>query len=427
MVDETLLKYIKGQLNKGHSAQEVTNLLVEKGYQIDAINSCFQYIYANPSNPPKHHHFGLFFVIIIIIAVIIYISFTLFMAPKEDYNLEARIDFNISEFSDQESIIFRRTIMGPSDITYNARLSYIIRDSLESVVFTESENIISSGTDERILSFNLPVRNAGLYSMITTINYEGKTITRTSSFRITETSTQAEPTCFDGIQNQGEEGIDCGGPCPPCVQQCPILYDDGNPCTISRCGPETNYQPVHDPIIPCCGNGICEESENEQTCPQDCGDSSTDSYFEITPSIEFVQNDLPLIEQIRKIRQLSMTDRERALTLCNGIVVEFYKDECFYEVADELSDDKICVLITEDRTKDKCYTKLSKNNDDSTLCSFIVSDLRRDSCYMRFALRGDFNVCVNLLDQYYVETCKQLGNLAQQVPDEIGEYSGMIE
>jgi len=24
------------------------------------------------------------------------------------------------------------------------------------------------------------------------------------------------PSCSDGIQNQGEEGIDCGGPCPPC-------------------------------------------------------------------------------------------------------------------------------------------------------------------------------------------------------------------
>ncbi|PIQ92120.1 MAG: hypothetical protein COV69_03545 [Parcubacteria group bacterium CG11_big_fil_rev_8_21_14_0_20_39_14] len=28
------------------------------------------------------------------------------------------------------------------------------------------------------------------------------------------------PTCFDGIQNQGEEKIDCGGPCKPCP---PIL------------------------------------------------------------------------------------------------------------------------------------------------------------------------------------------------------------
>lgn len=28
--------------------------------------------------------------------------------------------------------------------------------------------------------------------------------------------TKPEPTCFDGIKNQGELGVDCGGPCPPC-------------------------------------------------------------------------------------------------------------------------------------------------------------------------------------------------------------------
>ncbi len=27
------------------------------------------------------------------------------------------------------------------------------------------------------------------------------------------------PTCYDGIQNQGEEGVDCGGPCPPCREE----------------------------------------------------------------------------------------------------------------------------------------------------------------------------------------------------------------
>ena len=27
---------------------------------------------------------------------------------------------------------------------------------------------------------------------------------------------QAAPTCVDGIQNQGEQGVDCGGPCPAC-------------------------------------------------------------------------------------------------------------------------------------------------------------------------------------------------------------------
>ena len=28
-----------------------------------------------------------------------------------------------------------------------------------------------------------------------------------------------DPTCFDGKQNQREEGVDCGGPCQPCEEE----------------------------------------------------------------------------------------------------------------------------------------------------------------------------------------------------------------
>ena len=31
-----------------------------------------------------------------------------------------------------------------------------------------------------------------------------------------EPPTEPEPTCYDGIKNDGEEGVDCGGPCKPC-------------------------------------------------------------------------------------------------------------------------------------------------------------------------------------------------------------------
>lgn len=30
-----------------------------------------------------------------------------------------------------------------------------------------------------------------------------------------------EPSCFDGIMNNGELGVDCGGPCPPCSNTAP--------------------------------------------------------------------------------------------------------------------------------------------------------------------------------------------------------------
>ncbi len=38
------------------------------------------------------------------------------------------------------------------------------------------------------------------------------------------------PTCSDGIQNQGETGIDCGGPCPPCSLNHNIGTGNWNTC-----------------------------------------------------------------------------------------------------------------------------------------------------------------------------------------------------
>ena len=46
------------------------------------------------------------------------------------------------------------------------------------------------------------------------IGHYSSTSTSTSGFDISRTC--VTPTCSDGIQNQGETGIDCGGPCPPC-------------------------------------------------------------------------------------------------------------------------------------------------------------------------------------------------------------------
>ncbi|MEM4244818.1 MAG: hypothetical protein QXR60_01255 [Candidatus Nanoarchaeia archaeon] len=48
------------------------------------------------------------------------------------------------------------------------------------------------------------------------------------------------PTCYDGIQNQGETGIDCGGPCTPCTTCTPncvgkVCGDDGCEGSCGNC------------------------------------------------------------------------------------------------------------------------------------------------------------------------------------------------
>jgi len=69
------------------------------------------------------------------------------------------------------------------------------------------------------------------------------------------------PECFDGIQNQGEDGVDCGGPCPPCwtcydrlQNQGEEGIDCGGPCKA----------------CPNCSDGILNQGEDEVDCGGPC-------------------------------------------------------------------------------------------------------------------------------------------------------------
>lgn len=104
------------------------------------------------------------------------------------------------------------------------------------------------------------------------------------------------PTCSDGVKNQGETGIDCGGPCPPCAppRRCPS--GDGYYCGSGTLDPNHLYRclggkytlwstcsgngcekrPAQDDRCraappPPCGNQLCSPpQETCTTCPSDC-------------------------------------------------------------------------------------------------------------------------------------------------------------
>jgi len=67
----------------------------------------------------------------------------------------------------------------------------------------------------------------------------------------------AAPTCNDGIQNQGEDRIDCGGPCPPCQCLSDAACGDGLFCTgAETCDAFGNCQPGSYP----CPAQLCDET-----------------------------------------------------------------------------------------------------------------------------------------------------------------------
>jgi hypothetical protein len=68
------------------------------------------------------------------------------------------------------------------------------------------------------------------------------------------------PTCFDGIQNEGEDRIDCGGPCLPCECLADAACDDEAFCTgVESCDDYGACQPGS---FPCEPHQWCDEVDD---------------------------------------------------------------------------------------------------------------------------------------------------------------------
>jgi len=82
------------------------------------------------------------------------------------------------------------------------------------------------------------------------------------------------PTCTDPEKAVGGRCCfdnDDNGVCDIDEKECPESCDDNDRCTNDHCSLETNFECKNDKIEPCCGNGICEESEDAANeCPEDC-------------------------------------------------------------------------------------------------------------------------------------------------------------
>ncbi len=72
----------------------------------------------------------------------------------------------------------------------------------------------------------------------------------------------SSPTCSDGVQNQGETGIDCGGPCPACASCSDGVQNQGE--TGVDCGGPC-------PACASCNDGVQNQGETGIDCGGPCG------------------------------------------------------------------------------------------------------------------------------------------------------------
>jgi hypothetical protein len=70
------------------------------------------------------------------------------------------------------------------------------------------------------------------------------------------------PSCSDGVQNQGETGVDCGGPCPPCAGTCVDGVQNQGETGVDCGGPC--------PPCPTCTDGVQNQGEQGIDCGGPC-------------------------------------------------------------------------------------------------------------------------------------------------------------
>jgi hypothetical protein len=310
--------------------------------------------------------------------------------PVTQDDLEYSIKITSNRILPGEKLVFRNTFSAENSDGYAVYPTYRISSlSSGSSVTSWRENLGVKDQDvvEYELDDNLP---PGRYKLIANTNVKGQELKASDEFYVFRPS--AEPTCNDGLQNQGESGIDCGGPCSAC-DTCKDGRKNGDetgvdcggscsPCEENRCRTCNDFNActrdacidgvcVNEAITPCCGNFECESGEDEKLCPADC----------------FVESEKPVSlmtrsEVIDQVKFMARKDEDSAADFCDSV-----KDA---------------------EIRDECLRILAYNTNNKQYCTYLTYSVKKDACYMEFAYKGDRSVCNNIESIYLKKSCEAL-------------------
>ena len=400
MPKKSLVNYVKSLVQKGYDVSAIRNVLLKYGYtdrEIDeAVSSSFK-----PTIRHEIHlsHTTVLVIIFIFLSLIGIASFFYYNPSKSPIQL---LDLNLEPVATTvaagESIVFLKELsnLGSAE-RYDVVIKQEVIEPVTNKVITqkiETRAIETFGsTQTRVL---IPDdTKTGDYILRAIVEYGNKKAVATLPIKIVA---ERKETCFDSIKNQNEDGIDCGGICRPCESQA-IECNDNNPCTDDVL--EDNIC-TSKPIVPCCGNNICEENE---ICTADC--KKTEEYSQLIST-----------ETLEEIKELAKSDPNKALQQCNALEVPDLKDTCIGNIGEAQRNKNYCSQIINARIKDLCYSNIAKSINDNSLCEAISIESRKDSCYMTFVLDNkDYSVCDKITNKHLRQSCeslKQLNELNQQ-------------
>ncbi|MDP7180002.1 MAG: hypothetical protein QF824_01920, partial [Candidatus Woesearchaeota archaeon] len=218
----------------------------------------------------------------------------------------------------------------------------------------------------------------GNYMLKVIANYNDQSATASDSFRVVEKSVSTAPV-----------ELDC---------------DDNDVCTRDsivegRC--------AYDVISPCCGDDVCEGSEDFNSCSSDCEETV------VVPSVPRDVELPPTIPSLERARELAERNPNSAVNYCNGLT---NRDKCYAEIAKVAKSISYCEDISDEDDRDECYSDIADIKGDSDICKSVVSSATKDICFMNFVSDGDYTVCGELTLNYLKSSCIQMKRISELRP-----------
>ena len=418
MQKKSLSSYIQEQLGRGFSFETIKSHLLKYGYTGEMVDRAFSEARHEIRHTIHLSKTTLVAVMLLSLGFIIAGASLYFInqAPKAPRQLlDLKVNIMNNEIMQNEKLEFNVELLSLGAIKrYDVALSYIVTDSSNKMISSKTETIALETRASIKSEISLP-KNAqpGNYILKVRAEYGGKAASASDTFAVSGPAKDSCfnsakdsdeegidcggackpcPTCSDRIKNQGEEGVDCGGPCAPCKKN----YNDNNKCTKDLF---SDGKCVNEPIEPCCGNLVCEKTESEKSCAEDCQKDAEDF------------SGMSSSETIERIKQISIADQEKASRLCSGLIQQTFINYCFAEIAQSTKSARFCKSVSDERAIDSCYTKLAELLPNSLLCEEISAEPRKDACYMNFVNKGDYSVCEKISNDYLRKSCEALKNM----------------
>jgi hypothetical protein len=395
----SLKLYIQDLVRKGYDLKTIKNHLLKYGYQERVIDEAIYNFNQTEVKHTIHITKSSLIAIAIIVLGFVAVSFFLFNgddSPKAllDVNIES-IDNNVKA-GDELTAAIELINMG-SNKRADINMKYEIFDEDDERITFKTETVAIETTKSHSIELKIPEdAEDGEYTLTVTARPPGQVATASAPFRILGEDIETDVSCYDNIKNQGEEGVDCGGPCSDCEnEKCPDSCDDNDDTTRDYCDSTTDFECEHEKKE-VCGNDICESSETETNCADDC-------------KVEEISYTNPW-DELDRIKALAISNSNQAEQDCYKMKITF-KDNCLQGVAEMSKKAEICDKITEKYNRNKCFSNVAVALNRPAICENIEED-KRDTCYTDIITTyKDYSLCDKLQYEHLRKNCNMLAQL----------------